>query len=66
MVTGVLDLSAPLQDLFGLLDGRQTFVIGKDGIVKLVFNNQARAEHRVSMSSGRHACLRCPKAGQRR
>lgn len=29
-------------DLMGLLPGRQTYVFGPDGVVKLVFNSQAR------------------------
>ena len=32
------------KDLLGLLEGRQTYVIGKDGTVKLVFNNQFQPE----------------------
>lgn len=28
------------KDLLGLLEGRQTYVIGKDGTVKLVYNSQ--------------------------
>ncbi|CAL8467480.1 g7018 [Coccomyxa elongata] len=35
------------KDLLGLLEGRQTYVIGKDGIVKLVFNNQFEPEKHV-------------------
>ncbi|EIE24468.1 alkyl hydroperoxide reductase/ thiol specific antioxidant/ Mal allergen [Coccomyxa subellipsoidea C-169] len=35
------------KDLLGLLEGRQTYVIGKDGIVKLVFNNQWEPEKHV-------------------
>lgn len=35
------------KDLFGLLPGRQTFVIGKDGEVKTVFNNQFKPELHV-------------------
>ena len=35
------------KDLFGLLPGRQTFVIAKDGEVKLVFNNQFSPEKHV-------------------
>jgi len=35
------------KDLFGLLPGRQTFVIGKDGTVELVFNNQFSPEMHV-------------------
>ena len=31
------------KDLLGLLEGRQTYVIGKDGTVKLVYNNQFQA-----------------------
>ena len=29
-------------DLLGLLPGRETYVIDKDGVVRLAFNNQAR------------------------
>ena len=32
------------KDLFGFLEGRQTYVIAKDGTVKLVFNNQFQPE----------------------
>jgi thioredoxin-dependent peroxiredoxin len=36
------------KDLFGLLPGRQTYVInGKDGNVELVFNNQFKPEQHV-------------------
>lgn len=31
------------KDLLGLLDGRETFVIGKDGTVLLKYNNQVRS-----------------------
>ena len=31
------------KDLLGLLEGRQTYVIGKDGTVKLVYNSQFKA-----------------------
>ena len=31
---------AVLQDLLGLLEGRETYVIAKDGEVKLIFNDQ--------------------------
>jgi thioredoxin-dependent peroxiredoxin len=34
-------------DLLGLLPGRVTYVIGKDGVVKLVFNNQFAPEKHV-------------------
>lgn len=37
-------------DLFGLLDGRWTFVIGKDGLVKLVFNSQLNAKKHVAQA----------------
>ena len=37
-------------DLFGLLDGRWTFVIGRDGIVKLVFNSQLNAKKHVAQA----------------
>lgn len=32
------------KDLLGLLEGRQTYVIAKDGTVKLVFNSQFSPE----------------------
>lgn len=35
-------------DLFGLLDGRQTFVIGKDGTVEMVYNDQLGAEKHIA------------------
>jgi len=35
------------KDLFGLLPGRQTFVISKEGEVKLVYNNQFGPEKHV-------------------
>mmetsp|Transcript_11866 Transcript_11866/g.23824 ORF Transcript_11866/g.23824 Transcript_11866/m.23824 type:complete len:152 (-) Transcript_11866:381-836(-) len=35
------------KDLFGLLPGRETYVIGKDGTVKGVFNNQFDPEKHV-------------------
>ena len=35
------------KDLFGLLAGRQTFVISKTGEVKLVFNSQLKPEDHV-------------------
>ena len=35
------------KDLLGLLEGRETYVIGKDGTVKLVFNNQFAPEKHV-------------------
>lgn len=34
-------------DLFGILPGRQTYVIDKKGIVKLVFNNQFQPEKHI-------------------
>eukprot|EP00287_Rhodomonas_sp_CCMP768_P005335 CAMPEP_0196719698 /NCGR_PEP_ID=MMETSP1091-20130531/2641_1 /TAXON_ID=302021 /ORGANISM="Rhodomonas sp., Strain CCMP768" /LENGTH=198 /DNA_ID=CAMNT_0042060727 /DNA_START=62 /DNA_END=658 /DNA_ORIENTATION=- len=34
-------------DLFGVLPGRETFVVGKDGKVELVFNNQLKPEQHV-------------------
>lgn len=37
-------------NLFGLLDGRWTFVIGKDGIVKLIFNSQLNAKKHVAQA----------------
>ena len=36
--------------LFGLLPGRMTFVIDKDGIVKMRFNNQFGAEKHIEES----------------
>lgn len=38
------------KDLFGLLDGRQTFVIGKDGAIKLIFNDQFGPEKHVEQA----------------
>jgi peroxiredoxin Q/BCP len=35
-------------DLFGMLPGRQTYVIGKDGKCLMVFNSQLEAEKHVS------------------
>ncbi len=35
-------------DLFGALKGRQTYVIGTDGVVSLVFNNQFKPEEHVT------------------
>eukprot|EP01024_Parvocaulis_polyphysoides_P035678 TRINITY_DN31678_c0_g1_i1.p1 TRINITY_DN31678_c0_g1~~TRINITY_DN31678_c0_g1_i1.p1 ORF type:complete len:187 (-),score=33.29 TRINITY_DN31678_c0_g1_i1:245-805(-) len=35
------------KDLLGFLEGRQTYVIGKDGIVKMVFNNQFQPEKHI-------------------
>lgn len=35
------------KDLLGLLEGRETYVIGKDGIVKLVYNNQFGPESHI-------------------
>jgi peroxiredoxin Q/BCP len=35
------------KDLLGLLDGRETYVIGKDGLIKLVYNNQFDSESHV-------------------
>jgi peroxiredoxin Q/BCP len=35
------------KDLFGLLEGRQTFVIGKDGVVMSVYNSQFAPEKHV-------------------
>ena len=43
-----LDRSTGLQDLLGLLEGRETFVISKDGEVKLIFNDQFGPEKCVS------------------
>lgn len=37
-------------DLFGLLPGRETYVIGKDGKVKAVFNNQFSPEKHVDVA----------------
>lgn len=34
-------------DLFGVLPGRQTYVIDKKGVVKLIFNNQFQPEKHV-------------------
>lgn len=34
-------------DLFGMLPGRETFVVGKDGKVELAFNNQLAPEQHV-------------------
>ena len=39
-------------DLFGLLPGRVTYVIGKDGLVKLVFNSQVCACLLLGWGSG--------------
>ena len=38
------------KDLFGLLPGRQTFVIAKDGTVALSFNNQFKPEEHVAQA----------------
>lgn len=35
------------KDLLGLLDGRQTYVIGKDGVVKMIYNNQFDPESHI-------------------
>jgi peroxiredoxin Q/BCP len=35
------------KDLLGLLEGRETYVIGKDGTVKLVYNDQFAPEKHV-------------------
>ncbi|CAK0787409.1 hypothetical protein CVIRNUC_010629 [Coccomyxa viridis] len=35
------------KDLLGLLEGRETYVIGKDGTVKLVYNNQFGPESHI-------------------
>lgn len=35
------------KDFLGLLEGRQTYVIGKDGVVKAVYNNQFDPESHV-------------------
>lgn len=35
------------KDLFGLLDGRETYVVGKDGKVKMKFNSQFQPEKHV-------------------
>jgi hypothetical protein len=32
------------KSLFGVLDGRVTYIIGKDGIVKKVYDNQVNSE----------------------
>lgn len=34
-------------DLFGLLKGRETYVINKAGVVELVYNNQLKPEEHV-------------------
>ncbi len=36
------------KDLFGLLKGRQTYVIDEDGLVQLIFNSQLDAEAHVA------------------
>mmetsp|Transcript_22516 Transcript_22516/g.25965 ORF Transcript_22516/g.25965 Transcript_22516/m.25965 type:complete len:186 (+) Transcript_22516:220-777(+) len=36
------------KDLFGLLGGRETYVVGKDGTVGFVFNDQFKPEDHVS------------------
>merc|ERR1719157_166674 len=36
------------KDLFGLLGGRETYVVGKDGTVGFVFNSQFKPEDHVS------------------
>lgn len=38
------------KDLFGLLGGRETYVVGKDGTVEFVFNDQFKPEDHVSKS----------------
>ena len=35
------------KDLLGLLEGRQPYVIGKDGVVKAIHNNQFQVETHV-------------------
>ncbi len=35
------------KDLLGLLEGRETYVIGKDGVVKAVYNDQFGAEKHI-------------------
>lgn len=35
-------------DMFGLLPGRQTYVIGGDGVVKLIFRSQLNAKQHVA------------------
>jgi thioredoxin-dependent peroxiredoxin len=37
-------------DFLGLLPGRQTYIIGKDGTVKEVFNNQFSPEKHVEVA----------------
>ena len=37
-------------DLFGILDGRQTFVIDENGIIKLVYNNQFGPDKHAEMA----------------
>merc|ERR1712113_796474 len=38
------------KDLFGLLGGRETYVVEKDGTVGFVFNSQFKPEEHVSKS----------------
>jgi len=38
-------------DLFGLLPGRETYVVGKDGTVLEVFNSQLSPEKHVEVAS---------------
>eukprot|EP01023_Acetabularia_acetabulum_P067858 TRINITY_DN9478_c0_g1_i4.p1 TRINITY_DN9478_c0_g1~~TRINITY_DN9478_c0_g1_i4.p1 ORF type:complete len:189 (-),score=27.22 TRINITY_DN9478_c0_g1_i4:270-836(-) len=38
------------KDLLGLLEGRQTYVIGKDGVVKMIFNNQFQPEKHIEQA----------------
>lgn len=40
------------KDLLGLLDGRETFVIGKDGTVLLKYNNQVCHHPAVHLVAG--------------
>ena len=37
------------KDLFGILPGRETYVINKDGVVQTVFNNQFSPEKHVEV-----------------
>lgn len=37
------------KDLFGILPGRETYVINKDGVVQIVFNNQFSPEKHVEV-----------------
>ena len=38
------------KDLLGLLEGRETFIIGKDGVIKEIYNDQWGPEKHISVA----------------